>query len=99
TRTSIVNAGDGAHEHPTQALLDAFIIRRRRGRFAGLVVAICGDILHSRVARSNALLLGALGAEVRLCGPRTLMPRCAEGLGRTVRVFDCIEDAVSGADV
>jgi aspartate carbamoyltransferase catalytic subunit len=99
TPASIVNAGDGSHEHPTQALLDAFIIRRRRGRFAGVVVAICGDILHSRVARSNALLLGALGAEVRLCGPRTLMPRGAEALGPTVRVFDRVEDAVAGADV
>src|SRR5579862_6651352 len=78
TPASIVNAGDGSHEHPTQALLDAFIIRRRRGHFAGVVVAICGDILHSRVARSNALLLCALGAEVRLCRPRTLMPRGAE---------------------
>jgi len=99
TRTSIVNAGDGAHEHPTQALLDAFIIRRRRGRFEGLVVAICGDILHSRVARSNAILLGELGAEVRLCGPGTLMPRQAEVLGSTVRVYRRIEDAVDGADV
>ena len=84
TRSSIVNAGDGAHEHPTQALLDAFTIRRKKGRLEGLVVAISGDVLHSRVARSNALLLGALGAEVRLCGPRTLMPRHAEALGPTV---------------
>jgi aspartate carbamoyltransferase catalytic subunit len=99
TRTSIVNAGDGAHEHPTQALLDAFIIRRERKRFEGLVVAICGDILHSRVARSNALLLGALGTEVRLCGPRTLMPREVESLGPTVRAFHRIDDAVAGADV
>jgi aspartate carbamoyltransferase catalytic subunit len=102
---SIVNAGDGSHEHPTQALLDALTIRRRRrdqGRergFDGLVVAICGDILHSRVARSNALLLGVLGAEVRLCGPRTLMPRSVESLGPTVRSVARIEDAVSGADV
>jgi aspartate carbamoyltransferase catalytic subunit len=96
---SIVNAGDGSHEHPTQALLDAFIIRRRKKRFEGLVVAICGDILHSRVARSNALLLGALGAEVRLCGPRTLMPRAAEALGPTVRPMERIDDAVDGADV
>jgi aspartate carbamoyltransferase catalytic subunit len=99
TRASIVNAGDGAHEHPTQALLDAFIIRRERKRFEGLVVAICGDILHSRVARSNALLLGALGTEVRLCGPRTLMPREVESLGPTVRAFGRIEQAVEGADV
>ena len=99
TRTSIVNAGDGAHEHPTQALLDAFTIRRSKKRLEDLVVAICGDILHSRVARSNALLLGALGVEVRLCGPRTLMPRAAETLGPTVRTFERIEEAVDGADV
>jgi aspartate carbamoyltransferase catalytic subunit len=99
THTSIVNAGDGAHEHPTQGLLDAFTIRRKKGRIEGLVVAICGDILHSRVARSNALVLGALGAEVRLCGPRTLVPRHAETLGPTVRVLHRIEDAVEGADV
>jgi aspartate carbamoyltransferase catalytic subunit len=99
TRASIVNAGDGAHEHPTQALLDAFTIRRHKKRVAGLVVAICGDILHSRVARSNALLLGALGAEVRLCGPRTLLPREAGALGPTVRTFDKLDTAVSGADV
>jgi aspartate carbamoyltransferase catalytic subunit len=99
TQASIVNAGDGAHEHPTQALLDAFTIRRHKKRIAGLVVAICGDILHSRVARSNALLLGALGAEVRLCGPRTLLPREAEALGPTVRVLDRMDDAVTGADV
>src|SRR5271165_6747145 len=98
-KTSIVNAGDGSHEHPTQALLDAFTIRRNKGKLGGLVVAICGDILHSRVARSNALLLGALGAEVRLCGPRTLLPRSAETLGPTARVFHDIESAVDGADV
>jgi aspartate carbamoyltransferase catalytic subunit len=98
-RASIVNAGDGAHEHPTQALLDAFTIRRTGKGFEGLVVAICGDILHSRVARSNALLLGALGAEVRLCGPRTLMPMAAEALGPTVRTVARVEDAVDGADV
>ncbi len=99
TRTSIVNAGDGAHEHPTQALLDAFTIRRAKGRVAGLVVAICGDILHSRVARSGALVLGKMGAEVRLCGPRTLMPPHAETLGPTVRVMGRLADAVEGADV
>jgi aspartate carbamoyltransferase catalytic subunit len=98
-RCSIVNAGDGSHEHPTQALLDAFTIQRKGKRFEGLVVAICGDILHSRVARSNALLLGALGAEVRLCGPRTLVPRAAEALGPTVRTLSRVEDAVEGADV
>jgi len=99
TRASIVNAGDGAHEHPTQALLDAFTIRRRGKRFEGLVVAICGDILHSRVARSNAWLLGLLGAEVRLSGPRTLVPRAAEALGPTVRTVTTVEEAVEGADV
>ncbi len=96
---SIVNAGDGSHEHPTQALLDAFTIRRHKARFEGLVVAICGDIAHSRVARSGALLLGALGAEVRLCGPETLMPRGAEALGLTVRVAPGLIEAVDGADV
>jgi aspartate carbamoyltransferase catalytic subunit len=98
-RTSIVNAGDGSHEHPTQALLDAFTIRRKKKQISGLVVAICGDILHSRVARSNALLLGALGAEVRFCGPRTLMPREAQSLGPTAKTFERIETAVDGADV
>src|SRR5271165_5878568 len=98
-RASIVNAGDGSHEHPTQALLDAFTIRRSKKRLEGLVVAICGDVLHSRVARSDALLLGALGAEVRLCGPRTLLPRHAEVLGPTARTFGSIDEAVRGADV
>jgi len=99
TRASIVNAGDGAHEHPTQALLDAFTIRRNKGPIAGLVIAICGDILHSRVARSNVLLLGALGATVRLCGPRTLMPREVAALGPTVSAFETLEPALEGADV
>ncbi|MCL2450212.1 MAG: aspartate carbamoyltransferase catalytic subunit, partial [Polyangiaceae bacterium] len=99
TRASIVNAGDGAHEHPTQALLDGFTIRRHKGRLGGLIVAICGDILHSRVARSNALLLGALGAEVRLCGPKTLLPRAAESLGPTVKTFRTIDAAIEGCDV
>jgi aspartate carbamoyltransferase catalytic subunit len=71
---SVVNAGDGSHEHPTQALLDALTIRRNRGRIEGLVVAICGDILHSRVARSNIILLTTLGARVRVVAPSTLMP-------------------------
>ena len=97
--TRIVNAGDGAHEHPTQALLDAFTMRRQRGRIAGLVVVICGDILHSRVARSNALLLGKLGAEVRLCAPKTMMPLRAEDLGATVKIFPRLADAMEGADV
>jgi aspartate carbamoyltransferase catalytic subunit len=73
-RGSVVNAGDGSHEHPTQALLDAFTMRRRLGRLDGLRVAIVGDVLHSRVARSNVLLLSTLGAEVTLVGPPTLMP-------------------------
>jgi aspartate carbamoyltransferase catalytic subunit len=79
----VVNGGDGSHEHPTQALLDALTIRRRVGRIEGLTVAICGDILHSRVARSNALLLSEMGANVRLIGPRTLMPTRPEVLGAT----------------
>lgn len=97
-RGSVVNAGDGQHEHPTQALLDAFTIRRALGRdLSGMVVAICGDIAHSRVARSNALLLPLLGAEVRLAGPRTLLPHRDEGLG--CAVFDRLEPALEGADV
>lgn len=94
---SVVNAGDGAHEHPTQALLDALTIRRHKGRLMGLVVAICGDILHSRVARSNLLLLHAMGARVRLCGPSTLMPSGVERLG--AEVFTDMRAALSGADV
>ena len=97
TRASVINAGDGIHEHPTQALLDAFTIRARKGTLAGLTVAICGDITHSRVARSNALLLNLLGARVRLAGPRTVLPRHAETLG--CEVFDRIEPAIEGADV
>ncbi|HEX7580358.1 MAG TPA: aspartate carbamoyltransferase catalytic subunit [Thermoanaerobaculia bacterium] len=94
---AIVNAGDGAHEHPTQALLDAFTIRRAKGRLAGLHVAICGDILHSRVARSNIWLLIKMGAHVTLCGPRTLLPAEIERTG--ARVVHRVEDAVDGADV
>src|SRR5271165_2281030 len=78
---SVVNAGDGSHEHPTQALLDALTIRRRRGKLEGLTVAICGDILHSRVARSNIALLSKMGARVRLVAPKTLLPAQAERLG------------------
>jgi aspartate carbamoyltransferase catalytic subunit len=96
---AIVNAGDGAHEHPTQALLDAFTIRKAKGRLDGLVVAICGDITHSRVARSNALLLGKKGAQVRLTGPRTMLPREAQTLGSTVTVMPRLEAAIEGADV
>ncbi len=96
-KTPIINAGDGAHEHPTQALLDAFTIRRNKGRFAGLKVVIVGDILHSRVARSNVHLLTKLGADVVLCGPPTLLPRGVEELG--ARATSRMDEAVEGADV
>ncbi|MDH5493609.1 MAG: aspartate carbamoyltransferase catalytic subunit [Myxococcales bacterium] len=96
-RASVVNAGDGMHAHPTQALLDAFTIRRHLGRLEGLTVAICGDIAHSRVARSNARLLSLFGAKVRFVGPRTLMPPAAETLG--AEVYDRIEPALEGVDV
>src|SRR5262249_58904397 len=78
---SVINAGDGAHEPPTQALRDALTIRRNKGRIEGLVVAICGDMLHSRVARSNILLLNTMGARVRVVAPSTLMPRAIERFG------------------
>jgi aspartate carbamoyltransferase catalytic subunit len=94
---SIVNAGDGLHEHPTQALLDAFTIRRAKGRLDGLKVAICGDIAHSRVARSNALLLNLFGSEVRFVAPRTLLPKYAESLG--ARVYERLDEGVEDADV
>lgn len=94
---SVVNAGDGAHEHPTQALLDALTIRRRKGRIAGLIVAICGDVLHSRVARSNILLLNALGAQVRVVAPSTLLPRGIEQMG--VEVHRRMADGLKNADV
>lgn len=97
TRAAVVNAGDGTHEHPTQALLDAFTIRRAKGKIEGLTVAICGDVAHSRVARSNAHLLRAMGATVRFAAPRTLMPIAADELGATV--FDRVEPALEGADV
>ena len=93
----VLNAGDGRHEHPTQALLDALTIRRRKGRIAGLSVAICGDILHSRVARSNILALTALGAEVRVVAPPTLMPAAIERLG--VIPFTDFDAGLDGADV
>ncbi|MFO0739349.1 MAG: aspartate carbamoyltransferase catalytic subunit [Labilithrix sp.] len=96
---AIVNAGDGAHEHPTQALLDAFTIRKAKGKLEGLVVAIAGDITHSRVARSNAILLGKKGAEVRLTGLRTMLPKEAETLGATAKVVPRLEQAIEGADV
>ena len=93
----VLNAGDGRHEHPTQALLDALTIRRRRGSVAGQRVVICGDILHSRVARSNILALTALAAEVRVCAPSTLMPAGIERLG--VTPFTDFDVAIEGADV
>jgi aspartate carbamoyltransferase catalytic subunit len=99
-RAPIVNAGDGAHEHPTQALLDALTIREQKGGIAGLKVAIIGDVLHSRVARSNMWLLTKLGASIRLSGPGTLVPEeFGELVDGGVRVEKRIEDAVSGADV
>jgi aspartate carbamoyltransferase catalytic subunit len=102
-RASIINGGDGAHEHPTQALLDAFTIRERKGRIHGLQVAIIGDIMHSRVARSNAHLLTKLGAHVRAAGPRTLIPplfeRLVEYCEGSLTVCDRVEDALTGADV
>jgi aspartate carbamoyltransferase catalytic subunit len=94
---SVINAGDGTHEHPTQALLDALTIRRRCGRLAGLTVAICGDITHSRVARSNIHLLTAMGSQVRLIGPPTLMPAAIERLG--VEVFHDMETGLRDVDV
>ena len=96
-RSSIVNAGDGMHEHPTQALLDAFTIRGHKGRLRGLKVAIIGDLLHSRVLRSNLLLLKTMGAEVWACGPTTLIPVGLAGLG--ARTTCSIDEAVDGADV
>src|ERR687893_273541 len=94
---SVVNAGDGAHEHPTQALLDALTIRRNKGRIQGLVVAICGDILHSRVARSNIILLQALGARVRVIAPSTLLPAGIERFG--VEVFRNMREGLKDADI
>jgi aspartate carbamoyltransferase catalytic subunit len=94
---AVVNAGDGAHEHPTQALLDALTIRRNKGRIEGLTVVICGDILHSRVARSNILLLSALGARVRVTGPSTLLPPGIERMG--VEVFRDMRAGLDGADI
>ncbi len=96
----VINAGDGMHEHPTQALLDGYTILRHRGRIEGLTVAIVGDILHSRVARSNILLLTRLGAKVRLCGPRTLLPpELALAYGDAVTATHDLEAALENADV
>jgi aspartate carbamoyltransferase catalytic subunit len=96
-RSHVVNAGDGLHEHPTQALLDALTIREHKGRLEGLKVAIIGDLFHSRVFRSNALLLNALGADVHVCAPATLLPPSVERFGVTATTR--IEQAVEGADV
>ncbi len=94
---SVVNAGDGAHEHPTQALLDALTIRRNKGHIEDLLVVICGDILHSRVARSNIILLNALGARVRVVAPATLLPPGMERLG--VEVMHNMREGLAGADI
>ncbi len=96
-RSNVINAGDGTHEHPTQALLDLLTLRDKFGRIAGLKVCICGDVLHSRVARSNIWGLLKLGAEVAVCGPPSLMPLGIEELD--VTVFRRIEDAIQWADV
>jgi aspartate carbamoyltransferase catalytic subunit len=94
---SVINAGDGAHEHPTQALLDALTIRRNKGTIEGLLVAICGDILHSRVARSDILLLNAMGARVRVVAPSTLLPPGIERFG--VEVARDMREGLNGADI
>jgi len=94
---AVINGGDGSHEHPTQALLDALTIRRRKGRLDGLQVAICGDIAHSRVARSNIHLLTTMGAHVRLIAPRTLIPSQAHRMG--VEVFHDMDEGLHGCDI
>ncbi|WP_075216775.1 aspartate carbamoyltransferase catalytic subunit [Mongoliimonas terrestris] len=94
---SVVNAGDGAHEHPTQALLDALTIRRHKGRIERLTIAICGDIMHSRVARSNILLLTALDARVRLVGPSTLIPSAFRDMG--LEVTTSMREGLKDADI
>jgi aspartate carbamoyltransferase catalytic subunit len=94
---AVINGGDGSHEHPTQALLDALTIRRRTGRLSGLLVAICGDILHSRVARSNIHLLNTMGARVRLVAPSTLIPTSVERLG--VEVFHDMRKGLADCDI
>jgi aspartate carbamoyltransferase catalytic subunit len=100
---SIINGGDGAHEHPTQALLDGFTIREQKGRIAGLQVAIVGDIMHSRVARSNVHLLTKMGAHVRIAGPRPLIPphydKLTENSEGSITVCDHIDEAIRGSDV
>jgi aspartate carbamoyltransferase catalytic subunit len=96
-KAAVINAGDGRHEHPTQALLDALTIRRRKGKLDGLIVAICGDVLHSRVARSNILLLTAMGAHVRVVGPPTMVPRTVARMG--VTLFDDMTEGLRDADI
>ncbi len=96
-KSSVINAGDGFHEHPTQALLDLYTIREKQGRLEGLTVAIVGDIAHSRVARSNIYALTAMGARVRVCGPPTMIPPGIERMGAQV-LYD-MDEAVEGADV
>jgi aspartate carbamoyltransferase catalytic subunit len=97
TRAAVINAGDGMHEHPTQALLDLYTIQEQKGRIEGLTVTFVGDIQHSRVVRSNIWGLKKLGATVRVCGPRTLLPPGLEKIG--VAVFTRLEDALPGSDV
>ena len=94
---SVINAGDGSHEHPTQALLDALTIRRNKGRLEGLLVAICGDVMHSRVARSNIILLNTMGARVRVVAPSTLLPPGIERMG--VEVARDMREGLDGADI
>jgi len=94
---AVINAGDGRHEHPTQALLDALTIRRRRGRLSGLKVAICGDIAHSRVARSNIHLLNAMGAQVRLIAPKTLIPSGIDRMG--TEIFHDMREGLEDCDI
>ncbi|MGE3401985.1 MAG: aspartate carbamoyltransferase catalytic subunit [Vicinamibacterales bacterium] len=96
-KSAVINAGDGLHEHPTQALLDAFTIRERKGKLSGLKVAIIGDLLHSRVLRSNIYLLTKMGAEVWICGPPTLVPADIRRLG--IQVTSHVDEAVRDADV
>jgi aspartate carbamoyltransferase catalytic subunit len=96
TEAAVINAGDGAREHPTQALLDALALRRAFGDLAGLTVAVCGDVLHSRVARSSTALLGLMSARVRLCGPPTLLPTGVDRWG--AEVFTDLDAAIEGAD-
>ena len=97
TGCAVVNAGDGQHEHPTQALLDALTIRRHKGSLEGLIIAICGDVLHSRVARSNILLMQKMGGRVRLIAPSTLLPAAADRLG--CEIYTDLKQGIAGADI